>query len=89
MDYARDIVRRLQYDYFINIQFKGGKLMEINPRVSTFVHQENFNIPWAAVKHELGLISHKDLVGMQKNFRTTRQSVRYYDQVFYDSDDME
>jgi len=89
MDYARDIARRLQYDYFINIQFKGGKLMEINPRVSTFVHQENFNIPWTAVKHELGLISHKDLVRMQKNLRSTRQSVRYYDQVFYDSDDME
>lgn len=84
MRYAEEIVRRLDYDYFINIQFKGGKLMEINPRVSTFVHQENFNIPWAAVKHELGLISREALKDIQKNLRTSRQSVRYYDQVFYD-----
>ncbi|RKY51316.1 MAG: hypothetical protein DRP86_01685 [Candidatus Neomarinimicrobiota bacterium] len=88
MEYARDIVHRLEYDYFINIQFKGGKLMEINPRVSTFVHQENFNIPWAGVKHELGLISLEELTEIQKNLRTTRQSVRYYDQVFYDSDEV-
>lgn len=86
MDYARSIVKKLQYDYFINIQFKGGKLLEINPRVSTFIHQENYNIPYMGIKWALGEISRAQLWEYQQQLRSTRLSVRYYDQVFLDED---
>ncbi len=81
---AKEIIRILDYDYFINIQFKGGKLMEINPRVSTFVHQENVNIPRLAVDYILGDITREQLMAQQTLIRSTRKTIRYYDQIFYD-----
>ena len=41
-------------DYFLSVQFKGGKLMEINPRVSTIVYTPEINPPALAVGLALG-----------------------------------
>ena len=32
-------------------------MIEINPRISTIVYQEDLNLPWLGVKHALGEIS--------------------------------
>ena len=66
------------------MQWIGGRLLEINPRVSTFVYQEDFNIPYLGIKHALGEIGADDVAEIQGRVRTTRRSVRYYDQVFWD-----
>ena len=87
VELARKIVRRLDLDYFQSIQFIGGKLLEINPRVSTFVYQEDFIIPYLGIKYALGEIAAGDVPAIQSRLRTSRRSVRYYDQVFWDVDE--
>lgn len=86
MHYGQVIAHRLDLDYFANIQFKGDMLLEVNPRVSTFVHQPDFNMPYLGLKYVLGEVDENDLRQAQERIRTTRRSVRYYDQVSYDID---
>ena len=79
---SKRIIRELDFNYFINIQFKGGKLMEINPRVSTFLHAPDFNMPYLGLKHFLGECSSEDL--KTYGFSDYRRTIRYYAQVNYD-----
>jgi len=78
------VVRHLGLDYYQSVQWIGGKLLEINPRVSTFVYQEDFIIPYLGIKYALGELTKDDVAGVQTRLRTSRRSVRYYDQVFWD-----
>ena len=87
VELAGKIVRHLQLDYYQSIQFIGGRLLEINPRVSTFVYQEDFNIPYLGIKHTLGELDAAAVAACQAKLRTTRRSVRYYDQVFWDAEE--
>lgn len=81
---AAHVCQALQLDWFANIQFKGDRLLEVNPRVSTFVYQEDFNLPYLGIKRALGELADDDLPELQARVRTTRRTVRYYDQVFWD-----
>ena len=36
-------------------------MIEINPRISTIVYQEDFNLPYLGVKHALGELSDDEL----------------------------
>jgi carbamoyl-phosphate synthase large subunit len=85
VDLSRSVVRHLGLDYYQSVQWIGGKLLEINPRVSTFVYQEDFNIPYLGIKYALGELTKDDVAGVQARVRTSRRSVRYYDQVFWDA----
>lgn len=82
--HGEEVARVLGLEAFANIQFKGDKLLEVNPRVSTFVHQEDFNMPYLGLKYILGEANEKELQAAEGRVRTTRRSVRYYDQIFYD-----
>lgn len=84
--YAESVAQKLGLDYFANIQFKGESLLEVNPRVSTFVHQEDFNMPYLGLKYVLGEIHEDELRDAERRVRPTRRSVRYYDQVFFDAE---
>jgi len=84
LNFAEDIVRQLNLSYFANIQFKGGKLLEVNPRISTMMIQDDFNMPWLAVKHTLGLAGEEELKAASGRVRATTRSVRYFDQIFYE-----
>ena len=84
IDVSRHICRALGLDWFVNIQFKGDKLLEVNLRVSTFVYQEDFNLPYLGVKYALGELSGREVRAAQARLRTSRRTVRYYDQVFFD-----
>jgi hypothetical protein len=53
---SRALVRELAIDWFVNLQFIGGRLLEINPRISTIVYQEDLNLPYLAVRHAVGEI---------------------------------
>ena len=46
VELTRKVVRHLDLDYYQSVQWIGGRLLEINPRVSTFVYQEDFIIPY-------------------------------------------
>jgi carbamoyl-phosphate synthase large subunit len=84
VELTRRVVRHLELDYFQSVQWIGGKLLEINPRVSTFVYQEDFIIPYLGIRHALGELDARDVGLAQSRVRLSRRSVRYYDQVFWD-----
>jgi biotin carboxylase len=81
---CRHICRTLGLDWFVSIQFKGDKLIEVNPRLSTFVFQEDFCIPYLGIKYAMGELDADGVALAQARLRTTRRSIRYYDQVFWD-----
>ncbi|MGH3082115.1 MAG: ATP-grasp domain-containing protein [Gaiellaceae bacterium] len=84
MEIAAKIVESLSLDHFFNIQLVGDKVIEINPRISTIVYQEDLNLPWLGVKHALGEISADDLTSYQERVRPSRRALRYFDQVEWD-----
>jgi carbamoyl-phosphate synthase large subunit len=84
VELSRQVVRHLGLDYFQSIQWIGGKLLEINPRVSTFVYQEDFIIPYLGIRYALGELDAAGVALAQSRLRFSRRSVRYYDQVFWD-----
>lgn len=84
VEYSQKILSEIPLDYCINIQTKGGKLLEINPRVSTFVYQEDLIPPYLAIKLILEEVTEKKLIALQAKVRDGWKSVRYYDQVFFE-----
>jgi len=82
--YAREACRALALDWFVNLQFKGDKLLEINPRVSTFVYQEDFILPYLGIKYALGELDEDGLAAAQARVRTSRRTLRYHEQLFWD-----
>jgi carbamoyl-phosphate synthase large subunit len=84
MDVATMIVRELELDHFFNIQLVGEKVIEINPRISTVVYQEDLNLPYLGVKHALGELSDDDLAAYAARIRPTRRALRYFDQAEWD-----
>ena len=61
MEIAAKIVAELELDHFFNIQLVGDHVIEINPRISTIVYQEDLNLPYLGVKHALGELSDEEL----------------------------
>ena len=61
MELADAIVAELGIEHFFNIQLVGEHVIEINPRISTIVYQEDLNLPYLGVKRALGEISDEEL----------------------------
>jgi hypothetical protein len=85
MDVARRIVAELELDHFFNIQLVGEHVIEINPRISTIVYQEDLNLPYLGVKHALGEIDAEELAKLARRIRPTRRALRYFDQLEWDA----
>ncbi len=81
METASRIVAELRLDHFFNIQLVGDCVIEINPRISTVVYQEDLNLPYLGVKHALGEISAEELAALADRIRPGRCALRYFDQV--------
>jgi carbamoyl-phosphate synthase large subunit len=86
MEIAERIARELALDHFFNIQLVGDRVIEINPRISTIVYQEDLNIPYLGVKHALREITAEELRALQARVRPGRTALRYFDQVEFDHD---
>ena len=84
MEIADRIVRELRIEWFFNIQLVGDAVIEINPRISTVVYQEDLNLPWLGVKRALGEISDDELASLSSRVRPGRTALRYFDQVEWD-----
>jgi carbamoyl-phosphate synthase large subunit len=84
METAARIVAELRLDHFFNIQLVGEQVIEINPRISTIVYQEDLNLPYLGVKHALGEISEDELGALASRIRPTRKALRFFDQVEWD-----
>ena len=84
-EYSARILREIPLDFFANIQFKDDKLLEINPRVSTFVYQDDLILPYLGIKWALGEIDRDELEKLADRIDYTRKTIRYYDQVFWNA----
>jgi len=84
METADRIVEELAIEWFFNIQLVGELVIEINPRISTVVYQEDLNLPWLGVKRALGELSDEELAAMRTRVRSGRTALRYFDQVEWD-----
>ena len=84
MDVADRLVAELEIEHFFNIQLVGEHVIEINPRISTIVYQDDLNLPYLGVKRALGEISDEELASLRTRVRPGRTSLRYFDQVDFD-----
>ena len=84
LEIAERIVRALEIEWFFNIQLVGEHVIEVNPRISTIVYQEDLNLPWLAVKRALGKISDGELAALRARVRPGRTALRFFDQVEWD-----
>jgi carbamoyl-phosphate synthase large subunit len=85
MEIADRITRELAIEHFFNIQLVGDRVIEINPRISTVVYQEDLNLPYLGVKRALGEISDEELAALRGRIRPGRTALRYFDQVEWDA----
>jgi carbamoyl-phosphate synthase large subunit len=79
------IVAELGIEHFFNIQLVGEHVIEINPRISTVVYQEDLNLPYLGVKRALGEISDDELRSLTARVRPGRTALRYFDQLEFDA----
>jgi carbamoyl-phosphate synthase large subunit len=79
------IVAELGIEHFFNIQLVGELVIEINPRISTIVYQDDLNLPYLGVKRALGELSDDELRGYAARVRPGRTALRYFDQLEFDT----
>jgi carbamoyl-phosphate synthase large subunit len=84
MEIADRIVAALEIEWFLNIQLVGEMVIEVNPRISTIVYQEDLNLPYLGVKRALGEISDDELESLRSRVRPGRTALRYFDQLEWD-----
>jgi carbamoyl-phosphate synthase large subunit len=85
MKVADRIVAELSIEHFFNIQLVGEQVIEINPRISTVVYQDDLNLAYLGVKRALEEISADELGSLQSRVRPGRTALRYFDQVEWDA----
>ena len=85
MELADRIVAAFEIEHFFNVQLVGEYVIEVNPRISTIVYQEDLNLPWLGVKRALGEISDDELASLRGRVRPGRTALRYFDQVEWDT----
>jgi carbamoyl-phosphate synthase large subunit len=85
MHLADAIVAELAIEWFFNIQLVGEHVIEINPRISTIVYQEDLNLPYLGVKRALGEIADDELAELKQRVRPGRTALRYFDQLEWDA----
>lgn len=83
VEQTRNILKAIPLSYCVNLQFIGNKLIEINPRVSTFIYQSNLIAPYLAVKLALGEITEEEVTDYNTRIDYGRRMVRYMDQLFH------
>jgi carbamoyl-phosphate synthase large subunit len=86
MEVTAKIVAELAIEHFFNIQLVGDHVIEVNPRISTIVYQEDLNLPYLGVKRALGEISDDELRGLRGRVRPGRTALRYFDQLEWDDE---
>jgi carbamoyl-phosphate synthase large subunit len=86
LDVTNAIVAGFALEHFFNIQLVGDVVIEINPRISTIVYQEDLNLPYLGVRRALGEISDEDLSALSLLVRPGRTALRYFDQLEWDAE---
>ena len=77
------IVKKLNLDWILNVQFIGEYLIELNPRISTQIFTPGVNIPYLAIKLILGEITEEDVKNYSEKVKIDCTSLRYFDQIYF------
>jgi carbamoyl-phosphate synthase large subunit len=85
MEIANRIVAELGIEHFFNIQLVGDHVIEVNPRISTVVYQEDLNLPYLGLKRAIGELSDDELAASATRIRPGRTALRYFDQLEFDA----
>lgn len=83
INYARSLLKHLPMDYCIDISTRGGVLMEINPRVSTYIYSKNYCAPYLALKLAMEEMSADEVKDYQTKLPIGKKMFRYYGQIDY------
>ena len=83
LEYGKNVLKHLPMDYCIDISTRGGVLMEINPRVSTFIYADDYCPPYLSLKLAMGEIGEDEIRKYQKNIPVGKKMFRYYGQIDY------
>ena len=83
VEQTKHILNSIPLSYCVNVQFIAGMLVEINPRVSTFIYQQNLIAPYLAIKLALGELSEEDVTIYNDRIDYGRRMIRYMDQTFH------
>lgn len=89
VEQASEIVREIGLSFNVNIQFVGGKLIEINTRVSTFIYQPDLIPPYLSIKMAPGELAPSEVKLLRNRIVFGRRMVRYMDQVFWNPGELE
>lgn len=84
---TREILKAIPLSYCVNLQFIANKLIEINPRVSSFIYQKDINAPYLAIKLALGELSEDEVSAYSDKIDYGRRMIRYMDQLFHKDGD--
>ena len=79
------IVAELGIEHFFNIQLVGELVIEVNPRISTIVYQDDLNLPYLGVKRAIGEVTDDELRALHSRIRPGRTALRYFDQLEWDA----
>lgn len=85
VEYTKQLLRKIPLSYNVGIQYIGEKVIEINPRPSTFIYQEDMVEPYLAIKLALGELSPDEIKAYQSKIQYSRRMLRYMDQIFWNS----
>ena len=73
----------LPMDYCVDISTRGGVLMEINPRVSTYIYSDDYCPPYLSLKLAMGEMNAPEIKKYQDNIPIGKKLFRYYGQIDY------
>tara|TARA_B110000881_G_scaffold198454_1_gene195255 strand:+ start:2242 stop:3252 length:1011 start_codon:yes stop_codon:yes gene_type:complete len=83
LDYAKKLLEYLPMDYCIDISTRGGVLMEINPRVSSYIYGEHYCAPYLSLKMAMGEMTAEEVRSYQSKIPIGKKMFRYYEQKDY------
>jgi hypothetical protein len=83
IEQTKKILESIPLSYCVNIQFIDDKLIEINPRVSSFIYQKDLISPYLAIKLALHEITPEEIKGYKVKIDYGRRMIRYMDQIFH------
>ena len=75
-----EVLDHLPLSYCVDICYKGDHLMEINPRVSTFIFDDDYSMPLMSLKLALDQIGEDEVRAAQKLVKPGRKMFRWYGQ---------
>ena len=83
VEMCKKITKELGLKYCNGVQFIGDKVIEVNPRLSTYIYDKGFCEPYLAIQMMLDEITDDEVRAYQDKIPIGRRFMRTSDQVFY------